>query len=261
MTDMAVKSEEELQKALKNIHAGHRQRMRDKFTQTCTLDHFQDHEILEMLLFRALPRRNTNPIAHHLLLKFGSLDKVLDAEEADLQTVPGIGPKAAAMLHSIPDLARRLDRLSYVPPEQICLRRQRDLRAFLQERFPNRRAPLYLLELDQDYHFLAAIPFYSLGQKYIFQSLGKFNLTRGERLYCVETVEFTQEDPPLTRSKVFSFLAPVLNAYEYDSWDYFFSDGEDRLCHVASGDAMTPAGISKVASPGLSRRKRPGFPH
>ena len=58
-------------------HAGHRQRLYERLNSDGFL---HDHELLEMLLFNAFPRKNTNPIAHALLDAFGSLKGVLEAE-------------------------------------------------------------------------------------------------------------------------------------------------------------------------------------
>ena len=88
------------------VHDGHRQRMRQRFEQQGD-DGFHDHELLEMLLSCALPRVNTNPIAHELLQTFGSVTGVLDAPSAELMKVPGIGPNAAMLLRLLPGLCRR----------------------------------------------------------------------------------------------------------------------------------------------------------
>ncbi len=75
-------------------HKGHRQRLRQKvLTGLCC-----EHEYLEMLLCYAIPRRNTNDLAHRLLAAFGSLPAVLSAPVAQLQTVQGVGVEAAALL-------------------------------------------------------------------------------------------------------------------------------------------------------------------
>lgn len=79
-----------------NLHTNHRQRMRDKFVTA--RDSLTDHEILEMLLFHVIPRQNTNPIAHRLLLAFGSLTAVLSAEVEELEKIDGIGKTAAFYL-------------------------------------------------------------------------------------------------------------------------------------------------------------------
>ena len=53
-----------------SIHAGHRQRLKDKYLK-CGVDALSDHELLEILLYYAIPQRNTNDIAHELIDKCG----------------------------------------------------------------------------------------------------------------------------------------------------------------------------------------------
>lgn len=77
-----------------NLHAGHRERMIEKFLNNP--QSFSDHEMLEVLLFYAIPRRNTNEIAHRLLRTFGSLEKVFNADKQMLKSVEGVGDKVAA---------------------------------------------------------------------------------------------------------------------------------------------------------------------
>ena len=89
-----------------NIHEGHRARMKKRFL-THGLDNFDDVNVLELLLFYALPRRDTNRIAHALLKRFGSLSGVLDARAEDLVTVEGVGENAACLLRLIPALSQR----------------------------------------------------------------------------------------------------------------------------------------------------------
>ena len=61
-----------------NIHQGHRQRLKRRFHAE-GLTHFEEHTALELLLFYAVPRQDTNPIAHRLLNRFGSLSGVFSA--------------------------------------------------------------------------------------------------------------------------------------------------------------------------------------
>ncbi len=79
---------------------GHRERLRQKLTEH-GLDSFLPHEILELLLTYAIPRKDTKPLAWALLKKFGSLAGVLDADEKQLLEVPGIGDHAAQFLKLI----------------------------------------------------------------------------------------------------------------------------------------------------------------
>ncbi|MEG2186766.1 MAG: DNA repair protein RadC, partial [Clostridia bacterium] len=88
-------------------HGGHRQRMRERFL-TNGLEGFAAHEVLELLLFYAIPQRNVNPLAHALLERFGSLHAVLEANVADLQRVEGVGEYAATLLSLFSQVSRRL---------------------------------------------------------------------------------------------------------------------------------------------------------
>ena len=66
-----------------SIHEGHRQRLKNRFRAE-GLDHFEEHQVLELLLYYVIPRKDTNPIAHALLERFGSLSQVLEAQPEEL---------------------------------------------------------------------------------------------------------------------------------------------------------------------------------
>lgn len=87
------------------IHDGHRGRLKKRF-QDEGLDGFTDVQKLELLLFYVIPRRDTNPIAHALIDRFGSFGKVLDAPSQKLAEVDGISENAAAFLKLIKDAGR-----------------------------------------------------------------------------------------------------------------------------------------------------------
>lgn len=82
---------------MENIHRGHREKMRQRFLKG-GLEGFADHEALELLLYYAIPRQDTNPIAHRLMERYGSLSAVLTAPAEDLKKVEGIGESAAILL-------------------------------------------------------------------------------------------------------------------------------------------------------------------
>lgn len=85
------------------IHEGHRQRMRERFLGD-GLENFAPHEALELLLHYAIPQRDTNPIAHALMDRYGSLSGVLAASVEDLQKVKGVGEYAAVLISLVPKL-------------------------------------------------------------------------------------------------------------------------------------------------------------
>ena len=92
--------------AKKSIHAGHRERIRERF-RVSGLESFSEHEVLELLLMYAIPQRDVNPLAHELIARFGTLSNVLDADESELMRVPGVGGNAAVLLTMMPQLMRR----------------------------------------------------------------------------------------------------------------------------------------------------------
>lgn len=89
------------------VHEGHRSRKKEQF-RAHGLDAFADHEVLELLLYYAVPRQDTNPIAHRLMEKFGSLDAVFAADRAALEEVEGIGENASTLLSLMFPLMRRI---------------------------------------------------------------------------------------------------------------------------------------------------------
>lgn len=82
------------------VHDGHRDRKRSQFLR-CGAESFADHELLELLLFYAVPQKDTNPIAHELLNKFGSLQAVLSAPPEELMEVPYVKERAAALIRRL----------------------------------------------------------------------------------------------------------------------------------------------------------------
>lgn len=87
-----------------NPHAGHRDRLRKKFLDN-SFDSLETHEILELMLYYGIPRKDTNPIAHKLIDAFGSISAVLDAPIDKLKE-QGISENCAIYLKLIPQICR-----------------------------------------------------------------------------------------------------------------------------------------------------------
>ena len=87
-----------------NVHAGHRQRMKTRFIER-GFDGMEQHQILEMLLFYAIPRKDTNELAHRLLDRYGTLANVCNAPVDVLQKDFGMSEIAAVLLKMIPPLS------------------------------------------------------------------------------------------------------------------------------------------------------------
>lgn len=87
------------------LHENHRDRLRERFLSE-GLDSFEPHQALELLLFFAIPRRDTNELAHRLIGHFGSLSQVLDAHPDELASVEGMGRNSAVLLAMMKPLWR-----------------------------------------------------------------------------------------------------------------------------------------------------------
>lgn len=89
-----------------NLHKGHRERLRGMVEKN-GFSGMPDHMILEYLLFYTIPRTDTNPLAHRLIDRFGSISGVIDADEEELMSVKGVGKSTALFFKSIPMLIER----------------------------------------------------------------------------------------------------------------------------------------------------------
>ena len=105
-----------------NLHAKHRERMRKRYLATGE-NGFQDHELLELILFYAIPRKDTNEIAHRLLKRFQTLEGVFSASVDELVQVEDIGSQSAIFIKTVFDMHNRLlrddERTSYTTYEEI----------------------------------------------------------------------------------------------------------------------------------------------
>ncbi|MBQ6936381.1 MAG: RadC family protein [Clostridia bacterium] len=108
----------------KNIHAGHRNRVRKKVLDN-GFKQLEDHELLELLLFYSIPQGDTNNIAHNLINEFGNLANVFHATTKELMRVNGIGEVSAVQISAVGELCTRtinsevLKKKSYKSNEEV----------------------------------------------------------------------------------------------------------------------------------------------
>lgn len=123
-------------------HEGHRERMKRRFLRH-GLDSFDDHQALELLLFYAVPRQDTNELAHRLLDAFGTLDKVFEALPEELMKVSGVGENTAALIRLVPQVTQKYliarESVGTTLPDREAVGR------FLLPRFMNQRVEIVLL--------------------------------------------------------------------------------------------------------------------
>ena len=94
--------------AKEQLHSGHRERVKERFLRD-GLTSFDEHNVLELMLFYAIPQRDTNELAHRLINEFGSLDGVMKASVEELCKVPGVGRNTATLLKLFPAVDRYND--------------------------------------------------------------------------------------------------------------------------------------------------------
>lgn len=98
------------------MHEHHRERMRERYL-TAGFDGFQAHELLEMLLYYTKARENTNPTAHALIERFGSIKSVMEATLDELKEVEGIGEQSAILVKLVTEFTKRYVEECYQPKD------------------------------------------------------------------------------------------------------------------------------------------------
>lgn len=97
------------EKTNKNIHAGHRQRVKLNVSKN-GFSQLEDHRLLELILFYSIPQADTNELAHSLLERFGSLKNIFNASMDELTRVNGVGESTAIMLGAFGEAHKRIQR-------------------------------------------------------------------------------------------------------------------------------------------------------
>lgn len=96
----------------KKLHQGHRQRVKNRYLNE-GLDAFEDHQVLEMLLFYCIPMKDTNELAHKMIREFGSLAGLFEADPKDICCRCGVSENTAIFVSVIPSLARRYFKIKW----------------------------------------------------------------------------------------------------------------------------------------------------
>ncbi|MEG2597033.1 MAG: JAB domain-containing protein [Oscillospiraceae bacterium] len=137
-----------------NAHAGHRSRFKERFVQE-GLEHFELHNVLEILLYFGIPQKDTNELAHTLMETFGGFSQVFLADIEQLEAIKGMTRNAAILIKLVPQVYRKVmeddsDREQY-------LENADKIRHFLQPRFIGRaEETVYLLCMNNACKLLRA---------------------------------------------------------------------------------------------------------
>ncbi len=134
-----------------NLHAGHRERLRDRID--LGLENFKTHELIELLLTYSIPRRDTNSLAHTLLRRFKSYDGILSADREELMSVKGVGPKTAMLFNVLGELDGRKGKT--VPLEKGVFSSEEKLGKLLLDRYKNKKSEeTYIIAFDGKRHII-----------------------------------------------------------------------------------------------------------
>jgi DNA repair protein RadC len=95
----------DVNKKEENNHKGHRKKVRDRYLVE-GLDSFKEHQVLELLLFYAIPQKDTNDLAHDMLNEYKTLAKLFDAEPLDIMERCGVSENTAILVSLLPSIAK-----------------------------------------------------------------------------------------------------------------------------------------------------------
>ena len=237
------------------MHEGHRKRMLEKFLKFGA-DALSDHELLELILYFAIPRRDTNPIAHNLIDNFGSYNAVLNAEYEDLKAIPGVGERSAMLLKLFQQASKRY----YTPTtENIRFTTSLDASRYLISHFFGEAyEKFYVLCLDMKYR-LVHMELISEGNheqivvypRKIASVVLRHNASRVILSHNHPTGEPT---PSLKDIETTKAITQVLNTLDTELVDHIIVSGNqyysfrDRLVHKNEDDSLNYLVISQYDS-------------
>ncbi len=136
-------------------YLGHRQRVKDLALKS-GLDGFAGHQVLELLLFYAMPYKDTKEVAYRLIQRFGTFGDVLNADYEALLQVEGVGPNTATLLTLMPEFFRRYEKDRF--GAKVRLLDQATMMEYVRHLFTGcSYEAFYLIALDNSNHVLNAV--------------------------------------------------------------------------------------------------------
>ena len=103
-----------------DLHKNHRKRVRERFKKDNDLDSFEEHQVLELLLFYAIPRRDTNELAHKMINEFGSLYNLMNANPDEIEKRCKVSEQTSVLITMIPHICIKF-LLSKINSENIVI--------------------------------------------------------------------------------------------------------------------------------------------
>ena len=179
------------------VHKGHRQRMRRKFSEFGPR-FFDTYELLEMLLYKTVAVKDTNPIAKKLLLRFGSLDGVLNAEISELTEVDGVGQKTAELIKKVGEAFDLCYCEDLVEDESLCFENYDELGAYIAEYMKSIDTPVQImLSFNNNMKLIAIDKIYAFDHSLAATQPNKFLSTAVKRNASVVVIAHNHPYGPL----------------------------------------------------------------
>ena len=235
-----MEKEKATKKKAGGVHAGHRGRLRKRFLNH-GLDSFEDHEVLELLLYYAIPRRDVNETAHLLLDRFGTLAGVLDAPEDELQEIPGVGPATAHFLNLVPQLMAQMSR-QFQQTVPFFMRTSKDVAEYLATKLRVPLAPgqTLLVLTDRANRVLTVLRYDSFEQLDIRELALQITSVLAGQCILIEHVPDCTDFPLPGRLDALRDLAEKLNLQTTPLYDYFTVDdlGHKPRSYTSTGQLL-----------------------
>ena len=223
---------------MSGVHDGRRERLRARFLSQ-GLEAFADHEVIELLLTYAIPRRDVNDLAHRLLDSFGSLHALLEATGPELMEVSGVGERTAALLRLVLDLNRRylIDRERAEEPARLGSAAAGG-RLFVPYFYGVRVERVYAAFLDDDLRLLSCRLLFEGGINQASVNLRKLVETalreRATGVILAHNHPAGQAIPSVEDRECTLAIGAALNTVQIRLLDHFIISGRD-YCSMAEG--------------------------
>lgn len=214
-------------RANRTAHAGHRKRMRARVCAPVSI-RVEEHELIEVMLFYAIPRKNVNNTAHLLLSRFGSICGMLDASEEELMTVPGIGRATAQYLRKFSALLNELHDLQMFPGAPPVLDQTQDVTDLLLDRGEDMDLPqilLILMNSSQVFLKLCAFPGHKLPE--LRQILQECRSVSAAKVILVECGRTASAGSIPGNIREIRALVSAVQSHGIHVWDYLLTDPEE----------------------------------
>lgn len=217
---------------------GHRKRLKERFVNG-DLDDFNEYNALELLLFYTIPQKDTNPIAHRLIDKFGSFSNVLDADYDDLLTVDGVSDHTATFLKLIPQAAR------YYQSKKIVDRKEfssmQDIGDFFVRKYVGvTKETVYLMLLDNKKCLISCEKVHEGSVSSAAVSVRKMAETALKKRAASVVIAHNHPDglpiPSADDIYITKSLRSALQTLEIELVDHFII-ADDKFCLICHGDA------------------------